>query len=85
MNKDFIHLHAVSYTHLDVYKRQAMYLRDICKNDYMEQSDVKEGKIELSATIDGLLKVDVEKLRQVNALGEMMIATSCLLYTSRCV
>ena len=53
----------------------AMYLRDICKNDYMEQSDVKEGKIELSATIDGLLKVDVEKLRQVNALGEMMIAT----------
>ncbi len=23
----------------------AMYLRDICKNDYMEQSDVKEGKI----------------------------------------
>ena len=53
----------------------ATYLRDICKNDYMEQSDVKEGKIELSATIDGLLKVDVEKLRQVNALGEMMIAT----------
>ena len=53
----------------------AMYLRDICKNEYMEESEVKEGKIELTSTIDGLLKINVEKLREVNSLGEMMIAT----------
>ncbi|MCC3869121.1 molybdopterin-binding protein [Terrisporobacter mayombei] len=53
----------------------AIILRDICKNEYMEESDVKEGKIELSASIDGLLKIDIDKLREVNSLGEMMIAT----------
>ena len=53
----------------------AEYLRDICMNENMSQSEVKEGKIELIAEIDGLLKIDVEKLRAVNRLGEMMIAT----------
>ncbi len=53
----------------------AEVLRDICINDYMEESDVKEGKIEIFACIDGLLKIDVDKLRKVNSLGEMMIAT----------
>ena len=53
----------------------AQVLRDICINDYMEESDVKEGKIEIFAGIDGLLKIDVDKLRKVNSLGEMMIAT----------
>ena len=49
--------------------------RDICMNENMIQSEVKEGKIELIAEIDGLLKIDVDKLRAVNSLGEMMIAT----------
>lgn len=53
----------------------AMILRDICKNEYMEESDVKEGKIELSSSIDGLLKINTEMLRKVNSIGEMMIAT----------
>ena len=53
----------------------AEYLRDICMNENMIQSEVKEGKIELIAEIDGLLKIDVDKLRAVNSLGEMMIAT----------
>lgn len=53
----------------------AIILKNICKNEYMEESDVKEGKIELSASIDGLFKINVDKLREVNALGEMMIAT----------
>lgn len=53
----------------------AEYLRDICMNGNMIQSEVKEGKIELIAEIDGLLKIDVDKLRAVNSLGEMMIAT----------
>lgn len=53
----------------------AIILRDICKNEYMEESDVKEGKIELFSNIDGLLKINVDKLRKVNSIGEMMIAT----------
>ena len=53
----------------------AEYLRDICMNENMIQSEVKEGKIELIAEIDGLLIIDVDKLRAVNSLGEMMIAT----------
>ena len=53
----------------------AEYLRDICMNENMSQSEVKEGKIELISEIDGLLKIDVDKLRAVNSLGEMMIAT----------
>ena len=38
----------------------AEYLRDICMNENMIQSEVKEGKIELIAEIDGLLKIDVD-------------------------
>lgn len=53
----------------------AEYLRDICMNENMSQSEVREGKIELMAEIDGLLKIDVDRLRKVNSLGEMMIAT----------
>lgn len=53
----------------------AEYLRDICMNENMSQSEIKEGKIELIAEIEGLLKINIEKLRAVNSLGEMMIAT----------
>lgn len=37
--------------------------------------DIKEGKIELFSEIDGLFKVDRDKLLAVNSLGEMMIAS----------
>lgn len=53
----------------------AQILCEICQNQHMRPSDVKEGKIELIATCDGLLKVDREKLKAINALGEMMIAS----------
>ena len=53
----------------------ALILYDICRNQYMRPSEIKEGKIELIAECDGLLKVDTEKLNKVNALGEMMIAS----------
>lgn len=53
----------------------AQILCDICRNDYMRPSEVKEGKIELIAECDGVLKIDREKLCRVNALGEMMIAS----------
>lgn len=53
----------------------AQVLYDICKNEHMHPSEVKEGKIELIADCDGLLKIDREKLKRINALGEMMIAS----------
>lgn len=53
----------------------AEILREICQNEHMHPSEVKEGKIELIADCDGVLKVDSARLRQINMLGEMMIAT----------
>ncbi len=53
----------------------AEILYKLCTGPYMAKTPVKEGKIDLLAEIDGLLQVDTEKLRAINALGEMMIAT----------
>ena len=50
-------------------------LRGICQNEYMRATDPKEGKIELTAACDGLLKIDAKALKGVNAFGQMMIAT----------
>lgn len=53
----------------------AEILYDICKNEYMTKSETKEGKIEIYADRDGLLKINRKALQAVNGLGEMMIAT----------
>ncbi|MCR4656927.1 MAG: molybdopterin-binding protein [Lachnospiraceae bacterium] len=52
-------------------------LKDICMgdSDKMEATGPSEGKIEILASSDGLLKVDSEKLKRINSLGGMMIAT----------
>lgn len=52
----------------------AQILYDICKNDNMTATPVKEGKIELIADIDGVFKVDLDKLDAINSLDEIMIA-----------
>lgn len=70
--------------HLYVWEKQAgmlhendaaELLRRICQNDNMASSAPCEGKIELTADIDGLFKVDTQRLNRVNALGEIIIAT----------
>ena len=53
----------------------AEILRQICQGEHMHPSEVIEGKIELIADIDGVLKIEREKLRKVNSLGEIMIAS----------
>lgn len=53
----------------------AQILYEICAGANMHGSEVKEGKIELIADMDGLLKIDREHLLAVNRLGEMMIAS----------
>ncbi|SDX92842.1 molybdopterin-binding protein [Eubacterium barkeri] len=53
----------------------AEVLRRICQGEGMHPTEVKEGKIELIADRDGLLKINREALVAVNGLGEMMIAS----------
>ena len=55
----------------------AEILYQICAgdSDTMHGSDIKEGKIELIADIDGVLKIRRDALVAVNSLGEMMIAS----------
>ena len=47
----------------------------LCRNEGMERSAVKEGKIELTAAREGLFLVDRQRLNAVNALEDLMIAT----------
>ena len=53
----------------------ARCLYDLCANDHIHPTEVREGKIEAIADMDGLFTVDVERLCAVNATDEIMIAT----------
>ena len=55
----------------------AAVLAHICtgESSMFELTSPKEGKIEIIAACDGLLKIDRERLNAVNSMGEMMIAT----------
>ncbi len=70
--------------HLYVWEKQpgmlhedeaAERLYSLCAGPNMDRSEVKEGKIEAIAACDGLLIVDIERLKAINSLGEMMVAT----------
>ena len=41
----------------------------------LEKTAPKEGKIELKATVDGMLKIDTDRLFAINKLDKVMIAT----------
>lgn len=53
----------------------AEVLCELCKNEHMERSGVKEGKIELTASADGLFTGEKELLYSLNSLGEISIAS----------
>ncbi len=53
----------------------AQILYEVCKNEHMHPTPVKEGKIELIADCDGLFRVDVARLNAVNEIEDIMIAT----------
>lgn len=53
----------------------AQLLYGICAGKSMHGSDIREGKIELIADQDGVLKIRRDALLAVNSLGEMMIAS----------
>ena len=75
---------SVGKEHLYVWEKQegmlhendaAEVLRQVCQGEHMNASEAKEGKIELTAQCDGLLKINREKLNQVNALGQIVLAS----------
>ena len=53
----------------------AEVLISLCINDHMSRSGVKEGKIELKAECNGVLKVNRPGIKSVNGFGQMMIAS----------
>lgn len=53
----------------------AEVLCEICKGDNIARSEVKEGKIELSAACDGCFTLDTDRLYRINSIDEIMIAT----------
>lgn len=53
----------------------AEILRQVCQGERMKASEPKEGKIELTAECDGILKIDREKLKAVNGMGQMVLAS----------
>ncbi len=53
----------------------AQILCDVCINENMKPTDVKEGKIELKAECDGVFCIDVERLNEINDIDQIMIAS----------
>lgn len=53
----------------------ALRLLELCKNEGMHATEVKEGKTELIADQDGFFRVDALRLYAVNDIEELMIAT----------
>lgn len=50
-------------------------LRQLCQNEHMTATDVKEGKIELVAECDGVFQVDEDCFDAVNEMDDITIAT----------
>ena len=82
--EDIPALLSVGKEHLFVWEKQegilhenegAEILYEICTGRHMHGTEVKEGKIEVIADCDGLLKINRAALLGVNSLGEMMIAS----------
>ena len=75
---------SVGKEHLYVWEKQegmlhendaAEILRQVCQGEHMHASEPKEGKIDLTAEADGLLKIDRKKLNAVNGMGQIVIAS----------
>jgi molybdenum cofactor synthesis domain-containing protein len=74
MGKDYLFVYDKKAGILHENEAAEMLWSLLC-NEHIRPSDVKEGKIECFATIDGLFKVDGDRLRIINSAGEMIVAT----------
>jgi len=52
----------------------AEVLRELCQNEHMSASAPKEGKIELTATADGVFEINEDAFDAVNEIDDVMIA-----------
>ncbi|WP_291246152.1 molybdopterin-binding protein [Fournierella sp.] len=73
VGKDHIYIWENDENHLHE-NDAAEILRQLCQNEYMSASEPSEGKIELTAEVDGLFLADTERLFRLNRLGEVMVA-----------
>jgi hypothetical protein len=71
------HIFVLEMTDGDLHEDDAAYLiaEALCGKGVAMQGAPHEGKINLISGHDGLLKVDAERLRSFNMLGEVMCAT----------
>ena len=73
MGKDNIYIWEVNENTLHE-NDAAEILYKLCAGENIHHGEIKEGKIEAIADIDGLLKIDTDALDFVNSQGEMIIA-----------
>lgn len=74
MGKDHLYVWEIDDTTLHE-NEAADHLCALCENEHMRRGEVKEGKLELFATEDGVFVVDVPRLNALNALEDVMVAT----------
>ena len=53
----------------------ALALKHACMGKNLKASEIKEGKIELIATLDGLLDINIDALDRINDIDDIIIAT----------
>ena len=70
------HLYVVEKDDTDVHENEAaLRIARKAAGEGIRLTEPSEGKIELTAQVDGLFTLDRQRLYAVNSLGEMMIAT----------
>ena len=84
-DEDLDHLRRLGKNHLYILKPESNEMHEdeageaiataLCGSGVEWSGPIREGKVVIKASIDGLLKVDVEALNQFNMMGEVMCAT----------
>ena len=74
MGKDHLFVWEMDENHLHE-NDAALRLGAICQNTHMRAGDIREGKLELTATRDGLFTVDTARLEAINSIEDVIIAT----------
>lgn len=75
MGKEHVYILEVPPGHLHEEEAAVRVARALA-GDGVRLTDPEEGKVNLRAARDGLLRVDVERLRRVNSVGEIQVATA---------
>jgi hypothetical protein len=84
-HEDVCHFHRLGKQHVYIDAQEKGHLHEneavvclaeaFCGHGVFWEGEPVEGKLKLQATRDGLLKVEVPELTQINMLGELMCAT----------